>query len=103
MQSGRFIKESSVPGGAGVKITLADGTKKMCIVAYDPLPDAEVQVVKRPRAQYVDVFYRDNLLTVVRFTVHREFGSLGEAHAFIHRHAAEVNGRGEFQSSEGTS
>ena len=101
MQSIRFIKASTTPGGASVSHTLADGTKKMMVVAYKPMPDGILQDVDRPRAPSRDVYYRQNFLMVVRFTVRREFTSVGAAHTFMHRHGYDVNGRGAFVSQMG--
>lgn len=101
MQSIRFIREPSTPTGAATSITLADGTKKMAVLLYRPRPGGTVQAVSRPRAKSMDVFYRDNMLTVIDFTVRREFSSVAAVHTFKHRHAKDVNGRGTFMSTMG--
>jgi hypothetical protein len=99
MQSIRFIKQSST--GGAVTHTLADGTKSMLVLEYDLQSQAVAQVVPKPRAVSPDVFYRDNLLWVARFVVRREFANVAAAHAFKHRHAKDVCGKGVFSSQIG--
>jgi len=102
MQSLRWIKYTSAPGGATVTYMLADSKgKNLLLVDYQLTHQDSVQVVQRPRAISPDVYHRGNLLYVARFTVRRHFTSVGAVHTFKHRHAWEVAGRGTFTSQIG--
>src|SRR5687767_5733217 len=96
----RTITFQRVGGGVQVLAT-ASTSKNMLCMDYVVGAEGRVQVVERPRAEHADVYYRKNLVQVIRFVVRRQLISLAAAHSFKHRHALEVNGVGLLKVTSG--